>query len=820
MSPERKGSGLNLSAPLQWLGLGKNEGSSADGNETNNSYSTQALDMAGIVCEHSDQKFLMTVCRDWKLRVWSLRDHRCVITVPLEANHPSNADIRNLKFIPEPLPPRVRTLIRIFDRNLVNTEDGLDTSSTRRGYSFKAVIHCPFENVAYFTMYEGHLDTDGRWRSLDKLLQIEGSRTGAAGSPTSLVDFAVTLDSFAFPEAVNRQADDIDAHSDGDAWTLWILGTREREVEIAYTKFGGDAWIDGSQAPSGAIDATSWVHVLRTSSNWLELPDFNSSQIGPRSVSDVFLQHIFYPNRFSPVAIVQALRDCERSGTARRSQHAASFADTLSGTTGYNADLFKSELLSSLEGDADTAMAFTGPFPSIQDLSDNAELLKLRWTKFLNACIQNQLLLNTPLSLQIDSDYFHATFIMRLGAISTLRGCEELDVLDHVCTGDLEEPLQQEGFLTRFPFTTYQDTLTPHFWEDFIIYLDAMEILYEALPAYAFAAVEQDVIAALRDAESLNPLNFAAEVVNRYGIGTGPGHAMIEGAPLYLSKLAACHDLESFLERVLELLRGVSSDLDIAPQTEAEGGAAELIPSRSLGFGFSVLAVQQIAESRHRTCWNLAITLMLLAALDQRELVLPKAKVASFLSKCFETLRVWILVRWLCRETASGKQKATLENDSVSGAYDFTRSVWDSDSSISPSANKFAEQTLIDVVMSSTSGAPVFSAAPLTHELLSWAWDFLVRIGFCQSGVGSDEDSPDYSSATRRAFVSCALYLRDKGLLDALDKFIPLMPNDVTSAYIHACLLLEQGQAEKAGGYFKKTAAAFGKWQVQRASFW
>jgi hypothetical protein len=545
------------------------------------------------------------------------------------------------------------------------------------------------------------------------------------------------------------------------------------------------------------------MQTFKTSSTWLELADFNSGQIGPRSMSEIYLTHIFHPNRFSPVAIVQALRDMEKSdsisiGLSRGMEQA------------YDSDRLKAEMLAAIETDADRGMPAGGSFPTMQDFSDNAELLKLRWTKLLNRCIQYQLLLNTPSHLMVDSDYFHTVFVVKAGAMATVRGCEELDILDEVFTGELQDPPSEDGSDLCFPFSSYRDMLNRGMWNDYILYLEATEILYDCVPAHAFAAIEEDVTIALRDFETLRADQFAADLVNRLRIGKLPGHALADQSSVLLQKLTSCQNFDAFTSRLIGLLKSVASDLVVSSGHQSAEGLEDGVAG-FLSFRYSVISLQQIADSRNRTCWNLAIALMVLATLDQNELVLPRHRVHALLTECFEVLRVWIALKWLCRENVDGRSNGVADGDGLRDSQDFARSIWETEPAKPSAVNLSLERTLIEVLMSDENREESVAGASMSLSLLGGAWDFLVRVGFAQGGLGEEDAPGDYSASTQRAFIKCAMILRKNKLFGALDRFVALMPNNVECAYLRACLFLEQDKPEMAGDFFRKTAGAFGE---------
>ncbi|KAI9015989.1 hypothetical protein DFJ74DRAFT_679066 [Hyaloraphidium curvatum] len=806
----RRTLGASLSSlPLQWLGLGKGADQSSDrGEALLESSALQVVDMACVACGDYGPSFLVTICRDRKLRIWSLLEKRLVQTVALD-DAPSRAeDASGL------LEPQTRRLIRTFDRNLFETADGFDQEGARRGFTFKAAIHVPDQPGHGFAIYEGQIDPDLRWRSLDRLSSIEPPP--ALGEPDSggmlnvaeryLVDFEITPDSFSFPEKTVRGAGEAGKTSGNAAWTLWALCIKEQDMELAYIAIDDAevvaSWDDGSDIePMGG--ANKWMSVLRASSTWLELPDFDCTQIGPRSVSDVFLQHIFYPNRFALGAVVDALRHYARS-----LGHSA-VANGFDGQ--HDVVALRAELCRLVEADAMSAADGTGQgFPSMQDLARNAELLKLRWTKLLNLCIESQIRLNIPAAILVDPDYYHAVFVVKPGSLSTLRGCEELDVLDQVYTGDIEPPRETDLSLTvaQFPWSSYNSVLTPEIWKDFALYLDAIEILYDSFPPTAFSAVEEDVISAVRDAETLQLGPFASELVLRHGLGARSGHAMEHAAEAFVGRLAACVDLGSFLDRLLSLLRSTSQDLEIPRASQFSSEGSEPAGTSMLAFQYTVLAVQQISESRHRTSWNLVIVLLVLLDLDARELVLPRSRVLGFLRDALEVLRLWIVLRWLCRETAS-VGKRTGRHDTAADAGAAPGLLWDLDSEAPSAVGSSEEEALISVIMRGS--GPVHAEqttpeVPFALSLLAGAWDFFVRGRFCRAA--SDEDS-DFSWTTRTAIFRCALKLQECKLLDSLEQFVALMPNDVSTAFLRGWLLLEQNRPEKAADYFRKTASAF-----------
>lgn len=812
----------SLTTSLLWFGLGRGGESSQDNSNTQTTATTQVVSMASVICEPQQAQYLLTVSRDWKLRVWSLVDHRCVHVVSLDSNHRSNLDPTSPKYVAEVMSRRVRRLLRVFDCNL---DDRGDSS---QGYSFKAAIYCPFDESDVFVVYEAHLDSEGAWQKLDKVASINTPPSASAAQSVGeaqavLADFDITPDSFAYPESSNEDGggEETTGLTESGFWTVWTLWTREREMDLCYCKFGDEGRpslhgvVGTSDMMSTIANIGDWTRILKTGTSWLESPDFNATEIGPRSVSEVFLQHIFYPNRFSPAAIVQALRTAERSGIIERSAGVSRAVMESMRSSEFPAGQLKNMLATAFETEGDD-MSIPGG-GTARDISDKAELCKLRWIKFLNACIQNQLLLNSPISLIIDSRYLHTIFVIKLGALATLRFCEELDILDQVYTGELEEPGDQDGtfsFLSQFPLSSYRDVLTPRTWDVFMVYLDALEILYNGIPAAVFSAVEEDVIVALRNMDSLPLASFVSNLVSRHGIGSAPTQVLGQLASGFLSKLSSCNNLQAFFGKMLSLLRD-SSDFGVLGRRDShEGASSSTSRPTTLSFQYTILALQQIAESRHRTCWNLAITLIMVSSLDQQEVVLPRSEVSALLADCLEVLRVWVILRWLCRETANAGSQPRSWNSALNRKHDLPGTLWNTDTDDDADATVSTKyQTLIATIMSqSKHGLPAHvlsDEAPLASYLLSWTWHFLAGEGFCQSPNGLYEANDGYALSVRKAFITCAVRLRHAGLDSALERFVRLLPIDHAGAYVNGLVLLDRDQPEQAADHFRNAGEAF-----------
>ncbi|KAK4699982.1 hypothetical protein P7C70_g6268, partial [Phenoliferia sp. Uapishka_3] len=248
---------------------------------SSNSSPTQLISLA--TSPHSS--FAIGVTRDRKLKLWSLETGHCLKSIDLPK--PTSAQQLALSSTDSPpstskvnqshslllLPPTLQPIIKV----IRGDDDSL----------YLVLFSSPGSS---FVIYSISLDASG---SVNELNQI-GERISVGTSTKSLVDFDVVK----FTSAGN----------DSTAWTLWALWEEGGTSEV---RFVGVPELNSEETEGDDEVQQQWTIVESASigSEWNAgyfddlLQDDESNDGG----SEVCLEHIFYPGRYTPATLEYAL---------------------------------------------------------------------------------------------------------------------------------------------------------------------------------------------------------------------------------------------------------------------------------------------------------------------------------------------------------------------------------------------------------------------------------------------------------------------------------------------------------------------------------
>ena len=251
-----------------------------------------------------------SLSRDRKLRVWNLVTGACVRTVEVPAASSSSALVPRGSAGPAQdllLPTSEdgpRSFIRVVSRNEIEDTSGdavMDTTADA-AFAYHLAVFVPSGSSSVggrFVFYGISVDTS---RAQVGELVFVGEKMAAAGTGgAELRDFDVVLSS---PSSSSTGGDE-----PSTMWVVWdvrgetvIQRSRVGSVlgdDEGYDDVGGEAeedWETLASPPTPAYNPTYFEEIIRSTEPSIALDP-----------SKLFIDHLFYPSRFSPTSLHQAI---------------------------------------------------------------------------------------------------------------------------------------------------------------------------------------------------------------------------------------------------------------------------------------------------------------------------------------------------------------------------------------------------------------------------------------------------------------------------------------------------------------------------------
>jgi hypothetical protein len=233
---------------------------------TDSSQPTQPLCIVSSPSQSALLPHALSVSRDHKLRIWSVYSKSLVKTIDLPfADDDSQTRSSRQREPPSLLPPEPRGLVRVFE--------------APPDIEFAAFALVWASERAAFVLYGLDAASDGTLRSCEPIGERPAPSTMLSGGG-NLRDFVV---------------------SGMDIWAVWERGGE------------GETWrgrLPIASEEDEAEEQVAWTRVsARERPHW-RVEHFDAMLTDEsRSVTEVFVEHLFYPGRYAPSALERALQE-------------------------------------------------------------------------------------------------------------------------------------------------------------------------------------------------------------------------------------------------------------------------------------------------------------------------------------------------------------------------------------------------------------------------------------------------------------------------------------------------------------------------------
>ncbi|KAK9767716.1 hypothetical protein K7432_002282 [Basidiobolus ranarum] len=497
--------------------------------------------------------FVFSLCRDRKLRIWSLGTQSCVKTISLFDSDSAHPEI--------PLPPLPKPYISV-----VKAESETD------GSIFNLVVYVPSESNPYFGVFRGQVDCSGNLIDLELVHKKTYSSSQSGGQvPESLVEFQIS------PPRKNND----------NLWSLWTLWERQNQAVLRMTQIPIYFEIDTEDVKDQSNYGQRWWSIIAALKPEVDVDYFDSLlQNSSDGMKHVFIEYLFYPGRFSTSVLNEAL------GLFVSEQ------STLSKSRLCRVDV--REQISTIVGSADF----------INDTDDTPEEIekraKVEWLRFVSTCIELHNRANTPLGLSMLS-LTHTVFVVKREGFSTVRVCDPMEALYHHLNGDLE--LAGLSLVSsKLLASSYSQISVNDIRGDIVKLSKCLKTIAQAIPSGNMASLEEDLCSVLSNPLFLSVETFAQEFYDKH-LATFISPALIKRV---FNLLKSCNDIKGTISVLLDSLVDVKPE-----SLHNDSDSTQLIFKTSMLMDAIVaMGIQQVVGSRYAFSRNLFLLMSVVLVFD------------------------------------------------------------------------------------------------------------------------------------------------------------------------------------------------------------
>ncbi|KAI8053729.1 nucleoporin Nup120/160-domain-containing protein [Syncephalis plumigaleata] len=600
----------------------------------------QVISLTTYTFEHDT--FIFGICRDNYLRAWSLAKRKCIWTRPLQQHDPNPMENHRVASMTAPslLPEQPRKCIWTLRHSASTISDN--------SAAFHLLTYVPNDREQVFTILRGQLDQSGH---LDELIKVYThpspwitSVNNGGNDVFGLLDVACE---YLNPAIGHRETEHVVR-----LWTLWQR--QQQQIEMRFTfltlsSMAGTAYKlrytstrqdDQEMTESTMVTTTiqnesksylsdyralygeRWFAVATDASDLFDLTQLNSMvEAQPEAVSQLYLQHIFFPNRFSHAIIEKALDCYESQANTDRTMIPSS----------QNRFMNEALLVERVTNAISRRLTLPVYEPTGAVLLDEfSEMVKKEWYRFLTMCSQFREVTRQPMSLFVDSS-MGIMCIVRKRALSFLRRCSEPELLWHHV--DEQYDLAALSFLPSSVFTAHFPSLSrQNGREDMASLLEAMITLQEDMGEDTLRYVEEELRVMLITAinEPLDTAGYDIYDVVRDKLSH-------HGQYRLFGLLRGCNNLSEAIHQLLDVIRGhAPSTMDILPLQRA----SRLVESTV------VVALAQRISITYQLAIRLVL-LVLISLLDSELRSLPRLS-PTLVTQCVQAVRYTTMLKRIC----------------------------------------------------------------------------------------------------------------------------------------------------------------------------
>ncbi|XP_078583967.1 nuclear pore complex protein Nup160-like isoform X2 [Branchiostoma floridae x Branchiostoma japonicum] len=389
-------------------------------------------------------------------------------------------------------------------------------------------------------------------------------------------------------------------------WTVWTNSYDEtvvRYCSIESSQAGQQGWSQVILEPAVSHEVT--------------VPNYQDP-------SEAYLEHIFYPGRFSLQTIAKALHIYRRSVDA--------IADL-------SAAVLKEQVSLVVETEIQNAVT---EYEVQQEEYYQVQLQS--WNKFYMCCTQYHQVAARPLGIYSDEDTAMVC-LLKKGAVSFLRPCDGVEHLYLAPQG-----VCQPQHLSAAPFNIADDKLC----RDIVLLGDCLRLIHDQLTPDVVSAVEQDLF------HLETPQNIVEPLVN---------NVISEAGDVDQSSAEVISTLESSLQTIIDAPRAIDTVLQAMDVTGGDPEnlavpdlAAEPLRQLSLNHvfgsavGHAVLesSARQLATTRLAICRDLLLLQGLMGRMGQRASLsqdsLNKLQ-SDLIPRTAQLMQVYYVITWVATAT-------------------------------------------------------------------------------------------------------------------------------------------------------------------------
>ncbi|KAI9596109.1 nucleoporin Nup120/160-domain-containing protein [Syncephalis fuscata] len=600
--------------------------------------------------------FIFGICRDGYLRAWSLTRRKCIWSKPLLQHDPNQLENHRIAATATPslLPDQPRRCIWLLD--------DVPFASAINSPTFHLLAYVPNDHEQVFTVLRGQLDQSGHLDQLCKVYTHPSPWTfsvaNGGGDTFGLLDIACEY----IMDSSSQTASHILR-----LWTLWqqqqqqvdirftflalpTITSTTHEVEYEMTEKDDQQMTDSTTLITSVQTDTKISSIYRGlyGDRWFsvatELPDlFDLNQLNsmveaqPEAVSQLYLQHIFFPNRFSYAIIEKALDRYESRSADRTSLDRKD-----------NQPVNEALLVERVTNAVSRRLTLPVYEPTGALLLDEfSETVKKEWYRFLTICLQLREATRQPMGLFVDSS-LGMVCTLRKRALSFIRRCSELELLWHHV--DEQYDLAALSFLPADTFKEHFPSMIEQTGrEDVTSLLEAIMSLQEDMGDEMLRYVEEELRVMLITAtnEPLDMSGFDIYEMTRERLSSHCQYRLF-------GLIRGCHQLPKAIEQLLRVIQGpLPSGMDILPSQRA----SRLVESTV------VAALVQRINTAHQLSIRLVI-LVLFCLLDPALKKVPRLE-STLVARCVQTVRYCIMLKRLCDVSSASQVSSSFNRKTI-----------------------------------------------------------------------------------------------------------------------------------------------------------
>lgn len=724
--------------------------------------SSQIISLASSTSEAAS--FAFAVSRDRKLRIWSLETGLClkVIDLPKPASSSStlvlsalSMDVDGTDSPSVPRPPKAGMLLPPTPQHFVK----LIAGSTTSPYPSYLVIFSPATSTSLPAFFVYGIATDENSGALSELTPVGEKLCDSNTNSAALVDFVV--------EPFGLSA------ADADGWALWAAWEDAGECEIqciALPEMEGVAAVEGDEWT--VVERGTTAETARWTTGYFdELLEGN-----PKSIAEVFAEHVGHPGRYSPATLNHAL-----------STYEAALHAELDGI-----DELPDALHEFYDTELERICAVVGSHVRLEQSPQTGaylheafdKRLKMEWLRFVAMLNESRAAALFPTLLAVDADR-RVAFVVCREAITTPIVQDTALALQRISRlpEDNDEP---RIFLNLSPESlepTYPHLAQRGFRSDILTIVSAIDQLERSLSASAARNLEFDLISRVRAPFTQSVETLAIDI---YETSLEP-HLDDGVASALDDQLRGLLSPEGSFQTLWAML--TTSELIHPLRDESE-------PSSPISDLTSALLVDALAtsiETRYQLVKGLAALLLFVSG--EESTLVPELN--SLVSGTFASLHSLASLRWLAQQSAAPPI------DAVSNDADMLERFGDmrvsaggrgSDDGDLPPPPSFS---LLDGLLRSRYSPPLHTQLPSPQALTHAMCAFIAATGIV-SQKRIVVDSP--------ADVDFALRLRQLRLPALATEFINFYPKGAGMLYVRGLASLDLGLVEEAQADFARAA--------------